>query len=113
MKTDFSMPVKVLNVGEPNGVASLDGDGKVPMSQLPIILDNADWKFGTYETQAGITESVEVQIDGFDENCQLFVFVNGMFLMENVDYTLVDNVITLETPITHDGVIVQFVSVKA
>jgi len=39
MNTDFKMPVRVVNGGQPGGVATLDQDGKLPSEQLPEDID--------------------------------------------------------------------------
>lgn len=58
MRTDFKMPVKITNAGEPGGVATLDSAGKVPLDQLPSISPGYELPI------ASTTQLGGVKIDG-------------------------------------------------
>ena len=62
MRTDFKMPVKVVNGGQPGGVATLDQDGRLPSEQLPEDIDQivSDYVDGYLEEHP-----IEDMVDGW------------------------------------------------
>lgn len=62
-----------------------------------------------YTTPSGTTSSIAVPVQGYSPDTDvLFVNVEGLALMQGVDYTLSGSSIVLSTPITHEGTKVGF-----
>lgn len=68
---------------------------------------------GTYTTTGNLTSSITIPIASYSEGDILFVFVEGLALIEDVDYTVSGNMLTLSRPITHEGTVVHFKSIRA
>ena len=68
---------------------------------------------GTYTTTGTNTSTIEIPINGYAAGDFLFVFVEGLYMVEGVDYTLNGSYITLASPITHSGTKVYFRALHA
>lgn len=67
----------------------------------------------SFVTAAGITTEITIPIEDYRPIDILFVDVNGLSLVSGTDYSVNDNKITLSTPITNAGSIVNFTSLRA
>jgi len=54
------------------------------------------------------TSTITIPIPSYDEYDLLWIFVEGLFLLENLDYTINNGSIVLASPITHAGTKVLF-----
>lgn len=68
---------------------------------------------GVYTTTGTNTSTIEIPISGYATGDILFVFVEGLYIAPDVDYTLNNGYITLAEPITHAGAKVYFRSLHA
>ena len=58
--------IKTDKKGSPDGVATLDSDGKVPLSQLPEILDSGDLGSGLSPEQEALINTIPNKVDAID-----------------------------------------------
>ena len=65
-----------------------------------------------FTTSLPSTTTIPIPIQGWDEHSILFVYVEGLFIAEGIDYTVSGSNIVLTTPITHAGTKVQFRAVS-
>lgn len=61
-----------------------------------------------YTTTNPSTATINIPIPNYDEYDLLWVFVEGLFLLENIDYTIYNGQIILNVPIVHSGTKVLF-----
>lgn len=61
-----------------------------------------------FTTVNASTATITIPIPDYDEYDLLWVFVEGLFLLENLDYTVNNGAIVLSSPITHTGTKVLF-----
>lgn len=61
----------------------------------------------------GITTEITIPIEDYRPIDMLFVDVNGLSLVDSIDYSIDDNKIILSTPIANAGSIVHFISLRA
>lgn len=61
-----------------------------------------------YTTTNPSTATIAIPIPDYDEYDLIWVFVEGLFLLENLDYTIYNGSIVLAAPITHTGTKVLF-----
>lgn len=61
-----------------------------------------------YTTTNPSTATINIPIPNYDEYDLLWVFVEGLFLLENIDYSIYNGQIVLASPIVHSGTKVLF-----
>lgn len=61
-----------------------------------------------YTTTSTSTATIAIPIPDYNEYDLLWVFIEGLFLLENLDYTVNNGSIVLASPITHAGTKVLF-----
>jgi len=85
----------------------LTDDEKAEIYQSVSLVGNTSIDV-VFTTTAASTATIPIPIPQYDEYDLLWIFVEGLFLAENVDYTIYNGSIILTTPITHVGTHVVF-----